>query len=321
MGYLYTAATLLRSLVDTLWLVLILTIIHQLVVRWLLVTRRKLAFEAAIERREAARAAQETKEPAAPGGEGMAEQLEEPKIDYVALSEASRKLLNMSMLIIGIIGVWVIWSDVLPAFGILKGIDLWHHTTRVAGVEQQVPITLADVALATLVLIGTVVATRRFPAFLEIVLLRNLSMTPGGRYAAITLSRYIIVGLGIVIALGLIGGSWGQIQWLVAALGVGIGFGLQEIVANFISGLIILFERPIRVGDIVTVGETDGVVTKIQIRATTIRGWDRKELLVPNKEFITQRSGCSTGHCPIRRSVCWSRSVWPTAVMWTRRWS
>jgi potassium efflux system protein len=77
------------------------------------------------------------------------------------------------------------------------------------------------------------------------------------------------------------------LQWLVAALG--IGFGLQEIVANFISGLIILFERPIRVGDVVTVGDTDGVVTKTRIRATTIRNPDRKELLVPNKEFITGR--------------------------------
>ncbi len=69
----------------------------------------------------------------------------------------------------------------------------------------------------------------------------------------------------------------------MAALGVGIDFGLQQIVANFISGLIILFERPIRVGD------TDGGVIRIRIRTTTIRNWDRKELLVPNKEFITGR--------------------------------
>jgi potassium efflux system protein len=75
----------------------------------------------------------------------------------------------------------------------------------------------------------------------------------------------------------------------VAALSVGIGFGLQEIVANFISGLIILFEQPIRVGDTVTVGTTSGRVTKIRIRATTIRDFDRRELLVPNKEFITQQ--------------------------------
>jgi potassium efflux system protein len=70
---------------------------------------------------------------------------------------------------------------------------------------------------------------------------------------------------------------------------VGIGFGLQEIVANSVSGLIILFERPIRVGDTVTVGETSGIVTRINIRATTIRDWDLKELVVPNKEFISGR--------------------------------
>jgi len=86
-----------------------------------------------------------------------------------------------------------------------------------------------------------------------------------------------------------IGLSWGQVQWLVAALSVGIGFGLQEIVANFISGIIILFERPVRVGDVVTIGDTTGSVTKIRIRATTIRNWDKQELLVPNKEFITGR--------------------------------
>jgi potassium efflux system protein len=114
-------------------------------------------------------------------------------------------------------------------------------------------------------------------------------MTPGGRYTATTLSRYAIGGIGLVLAAGILGFSWAQIKWLVAALGVGIGFGLQEIVANFISGLIILFERPIRVGDVVTIGNTDGVVTRIRIRATTIRDFDRKELLVPNKEVISGR--------------------------------
>ena len=85
------------------------------------------------------------------------------------------------------------------------------------------------------------------------------------------------------MALSRLGLDWSKLQWLVAALGVGIGFGLQEIVANFISGLIILFERPISVGD------QDGVVTRIRIRATTIRDWDNKELLIPNKEIITGR--------------------------------
>jgi len=73
----------------------------------------------------------------------------------------------------------------------------------------------------------------------------------------------------------------------VAAVSFGIGIGLQEIVANFVCGLIILFERPFRVGDVVTIGDQTGKVTRIQIRATTVTDWDRRELIVPNKEFIT----------------------------------
>ncbi len=86
-------------------------------------------------------------------------------------------------------------------------------------------------------------------------------------------------------------------------MSVGIGFGLQEIVANFISGLILLFERPIRVGDVITIGDATGVVTRIRIRATTVRDWDRKELVVPNKEFITGRLLNWTLSDPVTRLV------------------
>ena len=81
--------------------------------------------------------------------------------------------------------------------------------------------------------------------------------------------------------------SWDKLQWLVAALSVGLGFGLQEIFANFVSGLIILFERPVRIGDVVTIGQLSGTVSRIQIRATTITDFDRKEIIVPNKTFVT----------------------------------
>jgi potassium efflux system protein len=120
-------------------------------------------------------------------------------------------------------------------------------------------------------------------------LLQRFNLTSGNRYTVTTLATYTIVGIGVVLFFNAVGGNWSQIQWIFAALSVGIGFGLQEIVANFISGLIILFERPIRIGDVVTVGDTTGVVTRIRIRATTIRNWDRQELLVPNKEFITNQ--------------------------------
>ncbi|EBX2782553.1 mechanosensitive channel MscK, partial [Salmonella enterica subsp. enterica serovar Hadar] len=92
---------------------------------------------------------------------------------------------------------------------------------------------------------------------------------------------------GIVSALSTLGVSWDKLQWLVAALSVGLGFGLQAIFSNFVSGLIILFERPVRIGDVVTIGNLSGTVSRIRIRATTITDFDRKEIIVPNQTFIT----------------------------------
>ena len=112
-------------------------------------------------------------------------------------------------------------------------------------------------------------------------------MDAGARYAYTTISRYTITTVGVIVTLGLLGVRWSSLQWLIAALSVGLGFGLQEIVANFVSGLIVLFERPFRIGDLVTIGDTSGRVNRIRIRATTILDWDRRELIVPNKEFIT----------------------------------
>ncbi len=288
-GYLYTAATLSLHLLNSIVLLVTLFLLHQLVVRWLVLTQRKIAYRNAVERRNQARL-KKTEENVASASE-MASELviEEPMVDLDALSKGSRELLNTVLVILGAVGLWLIWTEVLPAFGILEDISVWTYTESIAGKEQQVPVTLFDIFLAITVVILTILAAKRVPALLEFILLQRIQLAAGSLYAMRTLSGYVIVATGILTSLSTIGASWSQIQWLAAALGVGIGFGLQEIVANFISGLIILFERPIRVGDVVTVGDTDGVVTKIKIRATTIRNWDQKELLVPNKEFITNR--------------------------------
>jgi potassium efflux system protein len=289
-GYLYTSIALTSRFIRTLLLILGLVMSHQLAMRWLLLIRRRIAFQAALQRREAARAAAaESKEATVPGSEALPLQVEESEVNLIALSQESQELLNTAVVIVGLIGVWLIWSEVLPAFGVLNRVTLWYQTAIVSGQEKLLPITLADVVLGLLIAVVTIVAAKRFPAFLEIVLLHRLDLTAGSRYAVTTLSRYLIVAIGVGWVVNTMGGSWSQIQWLVAALGVGIGFGLQEIVANFVSGLILLFERPVRVGDIVTVGDVSGVVTRIRIRATTIRTWERKELLVPNKQFITER--------------------------------
>jgi len=86
-----------------------------------------------------------------------------------------------------------------------------------------------------------------------------------------------------------LGLQWSQLKWIVTGLSVGIGLGLQKIIANFVSGLIILFERPVRIGDYVTIGEQSGTVSKIQIRATTLADLDNREILIPNEALISER--------------------------------
>jgi potassium efflux system protein len=285
-GYTYTAGALIDNIINTAWFILLVIIVHQLVIRWLVLNQRKIRLQAARERRRAeleARAAEERPEET----DGvLLREIEEPEIDLNALDTASRKLTNNALMLVALVGIWAIWEDMLPALRVLDEVTLWSYSK--AGVEAPIPITLSSVGLALLIFVIMLLATRQLPAFLGIVLLQRLEMSQGTRYTVVTLTKYTVVAVGVAWIFSVLGGSWSEIQWIFAALGVGIGFGLQEIVANFISGLIILFERPIRVGDVVTVGNTDGVVTKIRIRATTIRNWDRKELLVPNKNFITQ---------------------------------
>jgi len=284
-GYVNTAATLANRMVTTLWFVLALIVIHQVAVRWLVISQRRLTLQAMLERRKAA----ELSENREAVSEEAITPIDEPEIDLAALNQESIKLLNTFLTIISILGLWLIWSSVLPAFAVLDQVTLWYQTAVVAGEEKLVPISLADMGLSLLIVVIAFVAARRLPSLLEIVLLQQFSMTSSTRYTIKTLTNYVLVGVAITLLFSTLGVNWSSVQWMFAALSVGIGFGLQEIVANFISGIIILFERPIRIGDVVTVGESDGVVTRIQIRATTILTRDRKELLVPNKEFITGR--------------------------------
>jgi len=284
-GYVNTAATLTSRMVTTLWVVLALIVVHQLAVRWLVISQRKLTLQAILERRKAAESA-ENKDLVS---EEAIMPVDEPEINLAALNQESIKLLNTFLSISAILSIWLVWSSVLPAFAILDQVTLWYQTEMIAGEEKLVPITLADLGLSILIVTIAFVAAKRLPSLLEIVLLQQFSMTSSTRYTIKTLTNYVLVGVAITLLFRTLGVSWSSVQWMFAALSVGIGFGLQEIVANFISGIIILFERPIRIGDVVTVGESDGVVTRINIRATTILTRDRKELLVPNKEFITGR--------------------------------
>jgi potassium efflux system protein len=283
MGYLYGARHLYQKLLNTIGLVLLAWLIRALFVRGLMVAQRRLALlerqkrQAAAEQKaqqaEAATAATKANEPA--------EAKAKPEQTIFEMSQQTRRLIGATTTILLAVGFWYTWNDVLPAMQKLG--------TAVLYTIPDQDITLGAVVTALVVIILTVIVARNVPGLLEIVILRRLPLDRGIRFAIITICRYILVIIGVVWAFGEIGVGWGKVQWLIAAMTVGLGFGLQEIFANFISGLILLFEQPIRVDDIVTVGDVTGKVTMIRIRATTIRKWDQRELIVPNKEFITGR--------------------------------
>ncbi len=235
---------------------------------------------------------------------------------HEAASREFQDLLQYAAVIALVCGGWFIWSDVMPALRILDRVELWQNIETVAetvvgkdGSESisihdiTVPTTLTDVLTAILICIGTVMVSRRLPGLFDLILLDRLPMDQGGRQAISILVRYAATVAGLLFACQVIRLSWSSVQWLAAAMTVGLGFGLQEIFANLVSGLIILFERPIRAGDMVTVGDVTGHVTRMQMRATTITDFDRRELIVPNKRFITDNVINWTLSDPISRVV------------------
>jgi potassium efflux system protein len=293
-GYTYTAIQLGWRLSVSAALLLCAIVLHALAVRWLTVAREHFM-------------PGDTAEPTEDGMENTASDTSVHQL----VDMQNRRLVRGLIVLLTLLILWPIWVDVLPALNAVGSVALWSSDAAPAAVSAPVPaapaaaapvsssslpgngeagtLTLGNLLFAVLVAVLTVGAVRNVPGFLEVMVLRRMQMAQGERYAITSVARYALGGAGLIGAAFIIGLRWSSIQWLVAALGVGLGFGLQEIFANFISGLIILFERPIRVGDTVTVGGVSGRVENIRMRSTVITDFDRKDLIVPNKEFITTR--------------------------------
>ena len=227
---------------------------------------------------------------------------DDPLADLRANTAQSRRLVTTFVIGAAVILMWFTWHNVLPALGFLERWPLWQSSREVtesvrneSGMvefrsrEEPDPVTIADLILAILVGVVGLVAARDLPGLLELAVLKRLPLESSIRYAITTLGSYLLIFLGLFIACRLVGLRWQQIQWMATALTFGLAFGLQEMFANFVAGIILLFERPIRVGDIVTIDEVTGVVSRVRMRATTVTNWDRKDYIVPNKDFITGR--------------------------------
>jgi potassium efflux system protein len=189
----------------------------------------------------------------------------------------------------------LVWLSALLAGALL----VWSSTDfMIASVTQVFNLALSvgslsfsikGVLLAVIIVCATHVATRLGRKFLSENVLDSRDFERGLKDSIITITTYVVWGLGLLLALGILGVNATSLAVVFGALSIGIGFGLQNIFNNFISGLILLFERPIQVGDIVEVGGLWATVKQINVRATVVQTFDNASVIIPNSEFISQQ--------------------------------
>ncbi len=289
-GYYDTAHVLLSRLFFSSGLVVATFVVYGLIRRTLVIAQRRLALRQAVERREQMLRAREQIEAAEERGDAAPPQVDYDEIDLETISRQSLQLLNTFIIFGFAVSMWIIWRDLFPALSVFDRVNLWQYSfSNEAGEKIIDNVTLWNLIQSLAIGVLTFISAKNLPGFLEVFILNRSGLDRGTRYATVSVLGYIIMAIGFVMAFNKLGMDWSQLQWIFAALGVGIGFGLQEIIANFISGLIILFERPIRVGDYITIGNQSGTVNQIKIRATTLSDLDNREIFIPNKELITQK--------------------------------
>ncbi|WP_261653555.1 DUF3772 domain-containing protein [Erwinia mallotivora] len=175
------------------------------------------------------------------------------------------------------------FGSATPIELVQKAIEFWGGK----GLET-LNIVPAHVLNALLCLIVGIYVLRSARRWLDQDFLPKTTMDAGMRVSLVTLFSNLGYVLVFLLALSIMGLQWNKLAWIVSALSVGIGFGLQEIVKNFISGLILLTERPVKVGDLVSISGIEGDIRRINVRATEIQLGDRSTVIVPNSQFISQ---------------------------------
>jgi potassium efflux system protein len=185
----------------------------------------------------------------------------------------------------------VVWIDVALNLFTIRG-DV-YSALRIA-LDYQIKIgsigfTLSNILAFVLTLvIGYLVASITRTILGEEILSR-LNLASGLSNAVATVTHYVVLFLVFLLALAAAGVELSKFAILTGALGVGLGFGLQNIVNNFVSGLILLFERPVRVGDFLEVGGIGGQVSKIGVRSSTLHAFDGSDLIIPNASLISEQ--------------------------------
>jgi small-conductance mechanosensitive channel len=193
--------------------------------------------------------------------------------------------------LITIVSLWLLFGYVmLQAWDVSETIILNIQTALTQGFTiwslQIIPARFAS-AIITIAVILTIGGW--FRRRMESTWLKHTRLDRGAREATVKITGYFVITIAVIAGLSVAGFNFQSIAIIAGALSVGIGFGLQNIVNNFISGLILLFERPIKTGDWIVVGNTEGYVKRIRIRSTEIQTFDRADVIVPNSELIANQ--------------------------------
>jgi len=203
--------------------------------------------------------------------------------EWSSLREGRLDLLHVLVTLAVLTCLAWIWRDVFSDLLYLQNVPLWTAET----VEGLKTVTVANLLSCLAVLGGTLIAFWALPLIVATEATDSTQRSVGTRYAVVALVRYTVLIVGLAAAFSLLNIGWSKLQWMAAGLSVGLGFGLQETAANLFSGLTLLSERSIRVGDLVTVGDKTGIVRRIKVRATTVEDFDGREIVIPNKELVS----------------------------------
>jgi len=197
-----------------------------------------------------------------------------------------QRAVRAGLIIVG----WSIWIiAMLQVLGLLDNVLLLGQQLITAEIDVGAArIPLAGIFAGLAVLAGTFIVVKVVRLLLDVEMLPRLRFKHGISFAISAVTRYVIITAGVLLAMAAMGIDLTKVTLLAGALGVGIGLGLQGVVNNFVSGLILLAERPISAGDSIQVGDLQGVVQSIGMRSTTIRTGQGAEVIVPNADLISK---------------------------------